>query len=264
MGDEEVLMVRFHFNGDFVVDGSQMQYCNGDIGVSHIEKDKLSIPELNGHLLDHTTFHKFVRMYWLPVGAKLSSGMRLLVDDKSCMDMVNEIGASGAVDIYSETIQLDMSGNEGTEIQYGDDDVFNLFRDENIMDLDAPIAATDGCNAMDSIADAQNAQSDEQHVENEGLEEEEEEDSDFDATGFTSDEDDEVREIRTKYKKFMAEAKKRGDMPLDEDTPVTSNMPGGSGADNNIQVNESGDGIAYFESDHEASYNEDSDGQGTK
>jgi alpha-galactosidase len=127
MVDDEVLTVRFHFNGDFVVDGSQIQYCNRGSGVSHIEKDKLSILELNGHLMDHTTFRRSVRMYWLPIGAKLNSGMRLLVDDKSCMDMLDEIGSGGAVDIYTEIIELDMSANEGIEIQYGDDDVFDLF-----------------------------------------------------------------------------------------------------------------------------------------
>jgi alpha-galactosidase len=127
MVDDEVLTVRFHFNGDFVVDGSQIQYCNRGSRVSHIEKDKLSILELNGHLMDHTTFRRSVRMYWLPIGAKLNSGMKLLVDDKSCMDMLNEIGSGGTVDIYTETIELDMSANEGIEIQYGDDDVFDLF-----------------------------------------------------------------------------------------------------------------------------------------
>ena len=56
MSDSEVLEVRFHFNGDFVIDGSKVKYCNGDWGLPHIDKDKLSIPELEGHLLDHTTF----------------------------------------------------------------------------------------------------------------------------------------------------------------------------------------------------------------
>ena len=65
------------------------------------------------------------------------------------------------------------------------------------MNLDAPVALKDG----------RNGQNDDQHVENEE-DEEEEEDSDFDATGFTSD-DDEVRVIRTKYKEFKAEARKR-------------------------------------------------------
>ena len=101
MGDSEVLVVRFHFNGVFVLDGSSVQYCNGDEGVSHIGKDKLSIPELEGHLMDHKTFKRSIRMYWLPFGAAVNTGMRMLVDDKSCLDMVDAIGSNGAVDIYT-------------------------------------------------------------------------------------------------------------------------------------------------------------------
>jgi hypothetical protein len=107
----------------------------------------------------------------LPIGAKLNSVMRLLVDGKSCMDMLNEIGCSWSVVIYTKTIELDMSANEVREIQYGDDGIFNLFRDENIMDLDSAVAPMDGSNAIASIADGQNAQSDD--LENEGVEEEE-------------------------------------------------------------------------------------------
>ena len=56
MSEFEVLEVQFHFNGYFVFDGSKMLYCNGDCGVSHIEKEKISIPELQVHLLDRTFF----------------------------------------------------------------------------------------------------------------------------------------------------------------------------------------------------------------
>jgi hypothetical protein len=111
-----------------------MLYCNGDCGVSHIEKDNISILELEGNLLDHTTFPRSVRMYWLPYGAELNSGMRLLVDDKSCLDMITELGTATAVDIYTESV--DMGGNEEPRTQYADEDVFALFRDDNIMDLD--------------------------------------------------------------------------------------------------------------------------------
>lgn len=83
------------------------------------------------------------------------------------------------------------------------------------MNLDAPVALKDG----------QNGQNGDQHVENEEGEEEED-DSDFDTTGFTSDDDGEVREIRTKYKEFNAQARKRGDIPLD--TPFTLEIPEGS------------------------------------
>ena len=139
MGDSEVLVVRFHFNGVFVLDGSSVQYCNGDEGVSHIDKDKLSIPELEGHLMDHTTFKRSVRMYWLPFGAAVNTGMRMLVDDKSCLDMVDAIGSNGAVDIYTELIDVDMAKFSETDLQdgAGDEAVFDLFRDENVLNFDA-------------------------------------------------------------------------------------------------------------------------------
>ena len=39
--------------------------------------------------------------------------MKLLVDDKSCLDMINELGTRRAVDIYTEPISV--GGNEETE-----------------------------------------------------------------------------------------------------------------------------------------------------
>jgi hypothetical protein len=93
--------------------------------------------------------------------------------------------------------------------------------------------------------------------EKEEEEEEEESESGCDATGFTSDE---VREIRTKYKKFMSEAKKRGDIPLDSPIEVNGIQDGEIPLDNNNHDLEGGDGVQYFDSDGDASYEEDSDG----
>jgi len=78
MSEFDVLEVRFHFNGEFVLDASKMLYCNGDSRVSHIEKDKISIPEFEGYLLDNTTFTRSDRMYRLPYNADLNSGMKSL------------------------------------------------------------------------------------------------------------------------------------------------------------------------------------------
>jgi alpha-galactosidase len=144
MGDSEVLLVRFHFNGVFVMDGSSVEYCNGDDVVSHIDKDKLSIPELEGHLLDHTTFRRSIRMHWLPFGAALNSGMRMLVDDKSCLDMLDAVGSVGAVDIYTELIDVDMAAvSEIDAVEAVEDEaVFALFRDENILNLDPATKVT--------------------------------------------------------------------------------------------------------------------------
>jgi alpha-galactosidase len=215
MGDSEVLTIRFHFDGIFVLDGSTVQYCNGIEGVSHIEKDKLSIPKLEGHLLDHTTFKRSVRMYWLPFGAAVSSGMRLLVDDKTCLDMVESVGSDGAVDIYTELIDVDMSAISETNIEdgIGYEAMFDLFRDENVMNLDPPITLA-------------NAQLGDQTAEDDNIIDldaavrgEDESDSEIDATGFTTDEDDEAKEIRTKYKAYMSTIKKRRGIPSDPQLP---------------------------------------------
>lgn len=42
MGDSEVLAVRFHFNGVFVVDRSLAKYCNGEEGILHGGKQVIS------------------------------------------------------------------------------------------------------------------------------------------------------------------------------------------------------------------------------
>ena len=98
--------------------------------------------------------------------------------------------------------------------------------------------------------------------------EEEEEDSESesgcDATGFTTDEDDEVREIRANYKDFMSEVKKRGDIPMDNPIEVDGIQGGDIPLDSNNQVLEGGDGVEYFDSDGDASYDEDSDGAFTR
>jgi hypothetical protein len=161
------------------------------------------------------------------------------------MDLLDEIGSAGVMDIYTERNELDMSANEGTETQYGDEDVFALFRDENIMDLNEQ-EGNQSRKRNDGKGD--------QHAENE----KEELGSEFDATGFTTDEDDEVREIRNKYKEFMSAARKGGDIGLD--APIYLDVPGGSDVNNIGEASEGGDGIAYFDSDHDASYDEDSDG----
>ena len=269
MSEFEVLEVRFHFNGDFVLDGLKMLYCNGDCGVSHIEKDKISILELEGHLLDHTTFPRFVRMHWLPYGAELNSGMRLLVDDKSCLDMINELGTARAIDIYIDSV--DMGGNEESGTQYADEDVFALFRDENIMPLDhvEPVAEDQTVQNRDKFVQGGNMLLLEGPTHGQdGLNVEEEEDSESesgcDATGFTTDEDDEVREIRANYKDFMSEVKKRGDIPMDNPIEVDGIQGGDIPLDSNNQVLEGGDGVEYFDSDGDASYDEDSDGAFTR
>jgi hypothetical protein len=189
-------------------------------------------------------------MYWLPFGAAVNTGMRLLVDDKPCLDMLDAVGSIGAV---TEFIDVDMAAMSGTDLVdvVGDEAVFDLFRDENVLNLDPAstiidaqlgdqTAEDDNILCLDAPAtheDAQNGTEDEH---------EDEGDTECDVTGFTSDEDDEAKEIRTNYKAYMSKRKKREGIPLD--TPTSMDLPIGI-----VPVNNFGDGIAYFDSDEDVS-----------
>jgi len=125
--------------------------------------------------------------------------MKLLVDDKSCLDMINELGAGSAVDIYTEPINVAIGRNEETETRYADEDVFALFRDENIMELDHVEPVVNEQTVQDANmlrlegpTHCQDGLSEEEGEESESKSESE---NGCDATGFTTDEDDEVREI---------------------------------------------------------------------
>ena len=100
-----------------------------------------------------------------------------------------------------------------------------------------------------------------------GINEEEEElesesESGCHATDFTTNEDDEFKEIRTKYNDFMSEVKKRGDIPLDN--PIEVDVIHCADPNSSDQALECGDGLPYFDSDGDASYDEDSDGVVTR
>jgi hypothetical protein len=49
----DFIPVRFHIGGEFELDGHSLNYVGGFVAMSHIERDKLSLLELKGYLLDH-------------------------------------------------------------------------------------------------------------------------------------------------------------------------------------------------------------------
>ena len=44
------LSVRFHFNGEFISAGKKLFYSGGREQMSYIDRDKVSLPEIVGHL----------------------------------------------------------------------------------------------------------------------------------------------------------------------------------------------------------------------
>ena len=55
MDNLDLIGVRFHFNGEFLNFGMTFDYVGGDEGMSFVERDKVSLLEIKGHLRDHVT-----------------------------------------------------------------------------------------------------------------------------------------------------------------------------------------------------------------
>ena len=97
------LVVRFHFGGEFVHDGKSLNFCGGREAISHIDRDKVSLPEVVGHLKDHCSDVEVGSLlHWLYPGKELNNGLRALVDDKACMDMSNTTDDGCVADVYVE------------------------------------------------------------------------------------------------------------------------------------------------------------------
>jgi alpha-galactosidase len=101
----EYLVVRFHFGGEFLNDGNKLHYLGGN-EVSFIDRDKISLPEVMGHLKDHYNATDPVILHWLFPGKDLHNGLRALVDDQICLEMCASVTDAGAVDIFVELIVL--------------------------------------------------------------------------------------------------------------------------------------------------------------
>ena len=100
----EYIAIRFHYGGEFLTVGGHLQYFGGGTTMSHIEIDKLSLPEIEGHLADHVTCYGGVQLHWLPPGMEMGQGMRLLYNDKSCSEIAQHITDGGVADIYAEEV----------------------------------------------------------------------------------------------------------------------------------------------------------------
>ncbi|CAL5025564.1 unnamed protein product [Urochloa decumbens] len=94
------LIVRFHFNGRFTNDGKKVQYCGGQEAMSYIDRDKVSLPEIIGHLRGYYTVSEGQLLHWLFPGKQLENRLLVLVDDTACLKMSDTIVEGGVADIY--------------------------------------------------------------------------------------------------------------------------------------------------------------------
>lgn len=92
-----------------------MHYLNGVEGMSYIERDLISLPEIMGHLKDHGVVVDDVLLHWLYPGKDLDSGLRALHDDKVCQVMADCIMGNEVTDVFVESMamQLEALGDDG-------------------------------------------------------------------------------------------------------------------------------------------------------
>lgn len=117
----DTLLVRFHYSGEFINDGKRVHYCGGKEAMSGIERDKVSLPEIVGHLRDHCEVYDGTLLHWLFPGKELHDGLRVLVDDKACLNMCNCIVDRGVAEIYVEVAQVhNLSDFEDEQVDMDD------------------------------------------------------------------------------------------------------------------------------------------------
>ena len=102
MDPRDILNVRFHFNGQFILIGPDLDYVGGDEASSEIERDRLSLPEIKGFLGDHIPVKESMKIHFLMPGKKLVDGLLFLCHDARCMKMSEYITDGGVAEVYVE------------------------------------------------------------------------------------------------------------------------------------------------------------------
>jgi hypothetical protein len=74
----------------------------GDEEMSEIERDKLSLQEVIGHLKDHMQFKESMKIYFHVPGEELADGLLFLSNDYSCVKMSDYVCIGGVADLYVE------------------------------------------------------------------------------------------------------------------------------------------------------------------
>lgn len=129
----DYLQVRYHWGGEFINDGKVLYYCGGSEAISFIELDKISLPGIMDHLRCHCNVGEGVLLHWLFPGKELKDGLRVLVDDNSCLYMSECIVDGGVVDIYVEGPAVqELSDDTGLHESHFQNELADMEDGENV------------------------------------------------------------------------------------------------------------------------------------
>ncbi|CAN6322001.1 unnamed protein product [Urochloa humidicola] len=253
----ETLPVRFHFNGEFISTQKSIFYCGGREEMSYIDRDKVSLPEIFGHLKDHCNVHEGALLHWLYPGKEMVYGLRVLVDDKSCIEMANTIVEGGVAEIYVEAPEVECDDHQEDQCQMTPSKVTTIVQSREDIEKQnvvpeassqpsvAQVTVTGGNNQTETLPD-------------EDVNDSSDSDSDY-LLGdeASSEDDDEATEILTKFKQFKKNLKDGEPANLDD---VVLEKPKEVG--NMYELHDDGNATSYEDSSgDEDSVEELSDGQ---
>ncbi|KAE8815812.1 hypothetical protein D1007_06642 [Hordeum vulgare] len=121
MDPTEILHVCFHLGGEFIRTGPNLQYVGGDKARSDIERDKLSLQEVNGFLKDHIALKESMKFYFLIPGHELVNGLMFLDDDSKCLKMADYVDVGAIADVYVEYHGEEESADSSTGSDFEDE-----------------------------------------------------------------------------------------------------------------------------------------------
>ena len=119
----DTLPIWFHYGGEFLRRENNVYYLGGQVEVSYIDRDKVSLPKVMGHLKDHCTVEEGALLHWLGPGRQLSNGLRVLMDDQTCIEMANNIEEGDVAEIYVEGHVVDDEEEEDDEDSNYEDEI---------------------------------------------------------------------------------------------------------------------------------------------
>lgn len=287
MDVQNFLVVWFHYNGEFIYDGRQKHYCGGSEAISHIDRDKVSLPEVKGHLKDHCAVEEPMLLHWLFPMKELKDGLRVLLDDKVCQLMSDCTSEAEVADIYVETQVAQEDSSDAEDVGSDNDSDFEdeieeISSDEEaakIFEVDTkgkkPVMIVTSIpdktqGQIESLRQCHNlAKKDKEEAQMVAHSDqlvpysaESDSDSDSDYLGgdsCSSEEDEEANEIMKSFKEFQKKLK--DGQVADLDDVFCGERASQRSEKALVQIEDDGNATPYDDSSADDSFEEDSDGQ---
>ncbi|BAH92786.1 Os04g0578900 [Oryza sativa Japonica Group] len=115
------LVVRFHFNGEFLFDGKNTCYVNGREALSYVDRKKVSLNEIRDQAKEHCEVAEKALFHWCFPGKSIDDGLRVLHDDKTCLLMAKYTTQGVVADVYVELVDIEEIDTEANKDEVGSD-----------------------------------------------------------------------------------------------------------------------------------------------